>query len=237
MLSLEVIINPFLFCVCVCVSIRAKRFPIQVESKASELYKGNRVFYIYLETSWEKESWCKALRLAASSDHERFIWSTKLKDEFRSYMASLNAAYPSFLKPSAGFSFESLDKGVKIDGPSSKVRLFWKKFSKKCSTKVNSTRPPYQDSQSNGGSSGRSNPGRKIRDNIIPEETDVGAFSRSWSQGSHASDVDSEDKFFADEGTLAWNLLISRLFFDLKQNTGLKNVVHERIQVWWFHEN
>ncbi|KAL0701612.1 hypothetical protein Bca4012_057734 [Brassica carinata] len=218
----------------------AKRFPIQVESKASDLYKGNRVFYIYLETSWEKESWCKALRLAASNDQERFIWSTKLKDEFRSYMASLNAAYPSFMKPSAGFSFESLDKGVKIDGPSSKVRLFWKKFSKKCSTKVNlnpvpnredkkttSTRP-YQDSQSNG-SSGKSNPARKIRDNI-PEETDVGVFSRSWSHGSHASDVDSEDKFFADEGTLAWNLLISRLFFDVKQHTGLKNAVHERIQ-------
>ncbi|KAJ0255690.1 Uncharacterized protein HA466_0087610 [Hirschfeldia incana] len=218
----------------------AKRFPIQVESKAASdlLYKGNRVFYIYLETSWEKESWCKALRLAASSDQERFIWSTKLKDEFRSYMASLNAAYPSFLKPSAGFSFESLDKGVKIDGPpSSKVRLFWKKFSKKCSTKVpnredkktTSTRP-YQDSQSNGSSSGKSHPGRKIRDNNIPEESEVGAFSRSWSQGTHASDVDSEDKFFADEGTLAWNLLISRLFFDVKQNTGLKNVVHERIQ-------
>ncbi|WZZ68902.1 testis-expressed protein 2 [Brassica napus] len=204
----------------------AKRFPIQVESKTSDLYKGNRVFYIYLETSWEKESWCKALRLAASNDQERFIWSTKLKDEFRSYMASLNAAYPSFMKPSAGFSFESLDKGVKIDGPSSKVRLFWKKFSKKCSTKVTASTRPYQDSHSNG-SSGKSNPARKIRDTIIPEETDVGAFSRSW---SHASDVDSEEKFFADEGTLAWNLLISRLFFDVKENAGLKNAVHERIQ-------
>lgn len=206
--------------------LRAKRFPIQVESKTSDLYKGNRVFYIYLETSWEKESWCKALRLAASNDQERFIWSTKLKDEFRSYMASLNAAYPSFMKPSAGFSFESLDKGVKIDGPSSKVRLFWKKFSKKCSTKVTASTRPYQDSHSNG-SSGKSNPARKIRDTIIPEETDVGAFSRSW---SHASDVDSEEKFFADEGTLAWNLLISRLFFDVKENAGLKNAVHERIQ-------
>ncbi|RID56060.1 hypothetical protein BRARA_G03285 [Brassica rapa] len=203
----------------------AKRFPIQVESKTSNLYKGNRVFYIYLETSWEKESWCKALRLAASNDHERFIWSTKLKDEFRSYMASLNAAYPSFMKPSAGFSFESLDKGVKIDAPSSKVRLFWKKFSKKCSTKVTASTRPYQDSHSNG-SSGKSNPARKFKD-TIPEETDVGAFSRSW---SHASDVDSEEKFFADEGTLAWNLLVSRLFFDVKENAGLKNAVHERIQ-------
>ncbi|KAL1194096.1 hypothetical protein V5N11_014131 [Cardamine amara subsp. amara] len=214
----------------------AKRFPIQVESKTSVLYKGNRVFYIFLETSWEKESWCKALRLAACENKERFIWSTKLKDDFRSYLALLNAAYPSFLKPSAGFSFESLDKGLRTDGPSSKVRLFWKKFSKKCSPKVNlaplndkktSTRP-YQDSQSSG-SSGKSNPARKMQDNI-PEETDVQVVSRSWSHSSHVSDVDSEDKFFADEGTLALNILISRLFFDVKQNTVVKNFVHERIQ-------
>ncbi|CAH2067022.1 unnamed protein product [Thlaspi arvense] len=218
----------------------AKRFPIQVESKTSDLYKGNRVFYIYLETSWEKESWCKALRLAASTDQENSIWPNKLKEDFRTYMASLNVAYPCFMKPSAGFSLESLDKGIKTDGPSSKVRLFWKKFSKKCSTKVNLAPPnredkktstrPYQDSQSNG-SSGRSTPARKMRDNNnIPEETDVQVFSRTWSQGSHLSDVDSEDKFYADEGTLAWNLLISRLFFDVKQNTVLKNAVQERIQ-------
>ncbi|EOA33514.1 hypothetical protein CARUB_v10019838mg [Capsella rubella] len=215
----------------------AKRFPIQVESKTSVLYKGNRLLYIFLETSWEKESWCKALRLAACENQERFIWSTKLKDDFRIYLASLNAAYPSFMKPSAGFSFESLDKGFKVDGPSSKVRLFWKKFSKKCSTKVNlppsiredkktSTRP-YQDSQSTG-SSGKSTPARKMQDNI-PEETDVQVYSRSWSHSSHASDVDSEDKSF-DEGTLALNVLISRLFFDVKQNKVLKNLVRERIQ-------
>ncbi|CAL9240506.1 unnamed protein product [Arabidopsis halleri] len=215
----------------------AKRFPIQVESKTSVLYKGNRVFFIFLETSWEKESWCKALRLAACENQERFIWSTKLKEDFRNYLASLNAAYPSFMKPSAGFSFESLDKGLKADGPSSKVRLFWKKFSKKCSTKVNlppsiredkktSTRS-YQDSQSTG-SSGRSTPARKMQDNI-PEETDVQVFSRTWSHSSHASDVDSEDKSF-DEGTLALNVLISRLFFDVKQNTVLKNFMRERIQ-------
>ncbi|XP_010474308.1 PREDICTED: testis-expressed sequence 2 protein-like [Camelina sativa] len=215
----------------------AKRFPIQVESKTSVLYKGNRVFYIFLETSWEKESWCKALRLAACENQERFIWSTKLKDEFRHYLASLNAAYPSFMKPSAGFSFESLDKGIKVDGPSSKVRLFWKKFSKKCSPKVNmppsgredkktSTRP-YQDSQSTGGS-GKSTPARRMQDNI-PEETDVQVVSRSWSHSSHGSDIDSEDKSF-DEGTLALNVLISRLFFDVKQNTVLKTLVRERIQ-------
>uniref|UniRef100_A0A1J3FV96 Testis-expressed sequence 2 protein n=1 Tax=Noccaea caerulescens TaxID=107243 RepID=A0A1J3FV96_NOCCA len=212
----------------------AKRFPIQVESKTSDLYKGNRVFYIFLETSWEKESWCKALRLAACENQERIIWPTKLKHDFRDYMASLNVAYPSFMKPSAGISFETLDKGFKNDGPSSKVRLFWKKFSKKCSTKVNLAPPktstrPYQDSQSTGSSGRGSNRATRMQDNI-PEDTDVQDFSRSCSHGSHVSDVDSEDKFFADEGTLAWNLIISRLFFDLKQNTVIKNLVHERIQ-------
>ncbi|VVA95129.1 unnamed protein product [Arabis nemorensis] len=217
----------------------AKRFPIQIESKTSVLYKGNHAFYIYLETSWEKESWCKALRLAAFENQERFIWSTKLKDDFRKYMASLNVAYPSFMKPSAGFTFEPLDKGVKTDGgPSSKVRLLWKKFSKKYSTKVNTapsnredkktSNRPYQDSQSTG-SSGRSTPARKMQDNI-PEETDVQVFPRSWSHGSHVSDLDSEDKFFADEGTSVLNLLISRMFFDVKRNTGLKSLVHERTQ-------
>ncbi|KAL0731716.1 hypothetical protein Bca4012_027810 [Brassica carinata] len=211
----------------------AKRYPLKVESKTSDLYKGNRVFYIFLETSWEKESWCKALRLAACNDQEKATWPTKLKHDFQNYIASLNVAYPSFTKqPSAGSDLESSDNkgGVKIeDGPSSKVRLLWKKFSrKKVQDKKTSTRH-YQDSSV---SSGRSTPARKIRDNNIPEETDVQAFSRSWSHGSsHVSDVDSEDKFFvADEGTLAWNLLISRLFFDVKLNTGIKNVVHERIQ-------
>lgn len=192
------------------------------------------MFYIFLETSWEKESWCKALRLAACNDQERSTWPTQLKHDFQNYTASLNVAYPSFTKqPSSGFDVESLDnKGVKIDAPSSKVRLFWKKFSRKKvpnreDKKTSSTRH-YQDSS---GSSGRSTPARKVRDNNIPEETEVQAFSRSWSHVSHVSDADSEDKFYTDEGTLAWNLLISRLFFDVKLNTGIKNIVHERIQV------
>lgn len=217
--------NPF--CVFM-LYLRAKRYPLKVESKGPDLYKkGNKVFYIFLETSWEKESWCKALRLAACNDQERATWPTKLKHDFQNYVASLDVAYPSsFTKqPSpGGFELESLDNnnkgGVKIDGPgpSSRVRLFLKKFSRK----------KVQDKKtSSSGSSGRSTPARKI-----PEETDVQDFSRSWSRGSsHVSDVDSEDKFFvADEGTLVCNLLISRLFFDVKLNTGIKHVVHERIQ-------
>ncbi|KAL1224072.1 hypothetical protein V5N11_031220 [Cardamine amara subsp. amara] len=214
----------------------AKRFPIKVESKvSSDLYKGNKVFYIYLETSWEKESWCKALRLAACENQERFIWySTKLKEDFRSYVTSLNVAYHSFMKPSVGFSFDTLDKGNKTDGSSSKVRLFLKKFSRKRSNREdrkNSFRS-YQDSQ-HGSSSGKSISGKKVGDYNITDETDVPIFSRSVSHSSHlsgVSDGDSEDKFDMDEGTLGWNLLISRLFFDLKRKTGVKNIVQARIQ-------
>lgn len=46
---------------------RAKRYPIKLESK-SAIYNGSNCFYIYLETSWEKESWCRALRIASCID-------------------------------------------------------------------------------------------------------------------------------------------------------------------------
>ncbi|CAN8304868.1 unnamed protein product [Cochlearia groenlandica] len=213
----------------------AKRFPIKVESKiSSSLYKGNHVFYIYLETSWEKESWCKALRRAACENPERFIWySSKLQGEFHSYVTSLNVVYPSFMKPSTGLSFETLDKGNKTDGSSSKVRLFLKKFSRRRSHREDRKTPIrcYQDSQ-HGSSSAKSITIKKMGDNIT-DETEVPIFSRSVSHNSHisgVSDGDSEDKYDMDEGTLAWNLLISRLFFDLKRKTGLKNSLQARIQ-------
>lgn len=216
--------------------LRAKRFPIKVESKISPaLYKGNQVFYIYLETSWEKESWCKALRIAACENQERFIWySTKLKEDFRNYVTSLNVAYPSFMKPSLGFSFETLDKGNRTDGSSSKVRLFLKKFSRK-----RSNRDDRKTYSQHGSSSGKSISGKKMGDNIT-DETDVPIFSRSVSHSSHisgVSDGDPEEKFDIDEGTLALNLLISRLFFDLKRKTGVKNSVQARIQVCTFHDS
>ncbi|CAH8391085.1 unnamed protein product [Eruca vesicaria subsp. sativa] len=216
----------------------AKRYPIKVESKvSSDLYKGNKVFYIYLETSWEKESWCKALRLAACENPERFIWySTKLQQEFRSYVTSLNVAYHSFMKPSARFCFETFDKGNnRTDGSSSKVRLFLKKFSRKRSHRKDrrDSVGSYQDLQHGSISSGRSGSGRRMGDYNV-DEADVPIFSRSVSHSSShisgVSDGDSEEKFEMDEGTLAWNLIISRLFFDLKQKTGVKSLVQARIQ-------
>ncbi|KAB2028702.1 hypothetical protein ES319_D05G114100v1 [Gossypium barbadense] len=109
----------------------AKRFPIKVESKTSAIYNGSKIIYLYLETSWEKESWCKALRLASCEDKEKLSWFTKLNEDFHAYLLSLNVGYPSFMKPSSGFIAEPMDKGNRSDGSSSKVRLFWRKLSKK----------------------------------------------------------------------------------------------------------
>lgn len=61
-----------------------------MESKTSVLYNGSKTIYIYLETSMEKESWCKALRLASCNDTEKLKWVSKLCLEFQSYLAALN---------------------------------------------------------------------------------------------------------------------------------------------------
>ncbi|XVE89407.1 hypothetical protein DITRI_Ditri19aG0199200 [Diplodiscus trichospermus] len=215
----------------------AKRFPIKVESKTSEIYNGSKIIYLYLETSWEKESWCKALRLASCEDKEKLNWFANLNADFHAYLASLNAGYPSFMKPSLGFSAEPIDKGSKFDGSSSKVRLFWRKLSRKPSktgieNKGNLTcqsaleerktcekQHPFQESVTN-----------KVLNSSTEENI---AFPRYSTQScaSVASEADSEqDRLNFDEGTLCWNLLISRIFFDIKGNAGLKSSIQARIQ-------
>jgi hypothetical protein len=39
------------------------------------------------------------------------------------------------------------------------------------------------------------------------------------------------DEKLADDGTLCWNLLISRLFFDAKMNDEMNKAIKARIQV------
>ncbi|MBA0690957.1 hypothetical protein Goari_008608, partial [Gossypium aridum] len=219
----------------------AKRFPIKVESKTSAIYNGSKIIYLYLETSWEKESWCKALRLASCEDKEKLSWFTKLNEDFHAYLFSLNVGYPSFMKPSSGFIVEPMDKGNRSDGSSSKVRLFWRKLSKKAKPgmenkgiwtsqtaredrKTYDKQQPFQDSVTN-----------KVPNSFTEENMSCPfpqGFSRSVSQStSVVSDADLEqDKFSVDEGTLCWNLLISRIFFDIKGNAGLKSSIQARIQ-------
>ncbi|KAF8389532.1 hypothetical protein HHK36_024047 [Tetracentron sinense] len=230
----------------------AKRYPIKVESRSSVVYNGSKTCYLYLETSWEKESWCKALRLASCDKNERLNWYAKLSEEFRSYLTSLNAGYPSFMKPSTGFYGEPTDRANRFDGSSSKVRLFLKKLAKKAS------KNGVENKASGSSSSGREErkigeKSRSVQDigsgtgsvkTALTEKTanssleeDTGpplqsTLSHSGSQSliSVISEADSDDKFVIDEGTLCWNLLISRLFFDAKRNAEMKSFIQARIQ-------
>ncbi|CAL5442564.1 unnamed protein product [Camellia sinensis] len=227
----------------------AKKYPIKVESK-TVLYSGNKTVYIYLETSWEKESWCKALRLASSNDKEKLKWFSKLNVEFQSYLTTLNTGYPSFMKPSVGINAEPIDRPIKVDGSSSKVRHFLKKLAKKASKsgvenkstsgleerKICEKSYSFQDSVSGTGVVKTTPVGKttnlSVEDKTIPSLSSTLAHTGS-SARSHISvfsDVDSDDKIGSDEGTLCWNLLISRLFFDAKSNTDIKNFMQARIQ-------
>lgn len=216
----------------------AKRYPIRVESKGSKLYKGSKMLYIYLDTSSEKEEWCKALRLACCSDKEKLEWLAKLNLEFHKYVVSLNAEYPYFMKPSMGFSNDPKDKSVKFDESNSKVRQFLKKLAKKASKngienktswtsvtaqdekKVNLKTHPFQDFRSV--SMGAL--GQPFLDATVPKSSSAVADLGNENRSSINSDVTP------DEGTLACNILLSRLFFDAKSNVQLKNFIQERIQ-------
>ncbi|PHT87880.1 hypothetical protein T459_09986 [Capsicum annuum] len=214
----------------------AKRYPIKVESGASVVYKGSRIFYIYLETSWEKEAWCKALRLASCEDEEKVKWSAKLNVEFHNYLTSLNAAYPSFMKPFSSFGAELVDKSSKPDGSSSKVRQFLKKISKKA------TKCAAENKASCSSKSGHEE--RKLSEKTRSSQNiDLAScvmkvaptrkpldFSNEDVTASAISDADSDDMVIGDEGYLCWNLLISRLFFDAKRNEQMKSSLQERIQ-------
>ncbi|KAM0945290.1 putative synaptotagmin-like mitochondrial-lipid-binding domain-containing protein [Dioscorea sansibarensis] len=226
----------------------AKRYPIRLESKKSEIYNGSKVLHIYLDTSWEKESWCKALRLASCPDNKCLKWSFKLTEDFQCYLTLLNAVYPSFLKPSALLG-EPSEKTNKIDGSSSKVRLFLKKLAKK-STKSGDCKANSASSSVRGERSmdirSRSLQDVSLTSGLVKTLSDKTASNSlqdfvqplSFSSGQSGnknqipafSDTISEEKFIGDEGTLGLNLLFSRLFFDAKRSDEIKTFIKARIQ-------
>ncbi|KAL6591553.1 hypothetical protein ACP70R_050056 [Stipagrostis hirtigluma subsp. patula] len=227
----------------------AKRYPIKLESKENDIYNGSKVCYLYTDTSWEKESWCKALRIAATADKEKLNWHAKLSEEFLKYISSLNSEYPCFLKPPvlSAEEHEVMDRAVKIDG-SSKVRLFLKKLAKKASTKA-----PLEGKASSGSSMQgekkifdklRSYQGAPFIEALIGPQEDRSASNAlqdtakstapaaaltHTGQLSASPDVNPDDRV-ADEGTLCWNLLSSRLFFDAKMSDEINKFIKARIQ-------
>ncbi|XP_071732098.1 uncharacterized protein [Rutidosis leptorrhynchoides] len=196
-----------------------KKYPIKVENKSHVLYHGNKIFYMYFETSCEKESWCKALRLASCEDKAKLKWFHTLRSEFHSYLASLNVEYPSFLKPSIGFNPQIGDRSIKIDASSSKVRDFLKKIAKKTSKTGKEDKNIFESSV-----------GGSVKPSQILKKSNYGAEEIIQSLTSRSNDTDSNDKITSDDGTLCCNLLISRLFFDAKNNLDLRKSIQARIQ-------
>lgn len=220
-----------------------------MESKDSVIYSGSKICYLYVDTSWEKESWCKALCLASCPDRGK--WFSQLNEEFHNYVASLNAEYPSFLKPST-LLCEATDKASRIDG-SSRVRLFLKKLAKKATTKTGVESKTISASSS---VRGERRIGDKLRllndasltDGLAKSSLEDKSLSyslqdsvqppspRSARLGNKSlfpifSDAACDENFLSDEGTLCWNLLLSRLFFDAKKNDDVHNAIKTRIQV------
>ncbi|XP_022137263.1 testis-expressed protein 2 isoform X2 [Momordica charantia] len=225
-----------------------KRFPLKLENRTSVIYNESKTIFIFLETSWEKESWCKALRFASCVDKQRLQWFATLHKEFHSYISSLSTGYPSFMKPSAGYNAEAIDKEIKPNASSSKVRLFFRRLTKKTSKagldykigssslreekKISERIHPSPDFLSSA-SLPRGIP--KVRSAKSFLEEDMAApstltHSGSQSQASVVSEADSDERLWTDEGTLCWNLLLSRFFFDAKSNEGLMKSLHDRIQ-------
>ena len=223
-----------------------------MESKTSVLYNGSKTVYIYLETSSEKESWCKALRLASCIDKEKIKWFSKLYLEFQSYLTILNTGYPSFMKPSVGFNAEPIDRSVKLDGSSSKVRHFLKKLANKASKsgienkiswtstsgreqrKIDEKSHSFQDFVLGTGvvkTASSEEASNLSAEDKMESSSSTLAHPSSRSHISALSDAVSDDRIGSDEGTLCWNLLTSRLFFDAKNNTMVKSFVQARIQV------
>ncbi|XP_020238904.1 uncharacterized protein LOC109817956 [Cajanus cajan] len=229
----------------------AKKFPIKVENPTSVIYNGSKTIYIYLDTSWEKEAWCKALYLASCDRKEKIKWFTQLDEEFHSYLTSLNSVYHSLMKPPIGSSVEVIERASKPDGSSSKVRQFLKKVAKRTSRVGLENISTWTSLSGNEGKKNTeklracqdvilatgllktASTSKHLKNSMVDDSPLLSSkSSHSGSQSLHSvsSDADADEKFGIDEGTLCWNLLISRLFFDAKGNEQLKRSMLERIQ-------
>ncbi|URE19258.1 Putative integral membrane protein conserved region (DUF2404) [Musa troglodytarum] len=201
-------------------SRKAKRYPIKLESNDSKIYKGSKACYLYFDTSWEKESWCKALRLASCPDRGKWNWFSQLGEDFQDYLSSLSVEYPSFLKPSTLYT-KATNRTSRIDG-SFRVQFFLKKISKKASKNALESRQSLISS---------SNCGERNIDDRLPSTTGApssdGFVISSYEDKFSTAD---EKKFVNDKGTLCWNLLLSRLFFDAKNSIEINNLIKACIQ-------
>eukprot|EP00250_Pteridium_aquilinum_P021845 c25245_g2_i1 orf=532-2847(+) len=223
----------------------AKKYPIQLESFDQQLPAKSSVCLLYLETSWEKETWCQVLRAAAKWTTDN--WYVARKKEFHDYCSQLDEAYPAFAKGNGSKSKRSEDeKGGKIDkdtvaGLSRRQRI-WKKITKKGLSKGDE--PVHKETGGIGDSSLASKVTLSSHDTVVrqlPLEPHMSMESLSGNEiaGSSSfhsiSEKDSVDDNHSlsdsskslnytaspdlvttifDQGTMCWNMICSRLFFD-----------------------
>ena len=130
------------------------------------------------------------------------------------------------MKPSVGSGVEVIERASKPDGSSSKVRQFWRKVSKRTS-RVGLENISTRSSQ-------LGNEGKKITEKLRACQDAIlatGLLKTASTPKLLNNSIEDNEKFGIDEGTLCWNLLISRLFFDAKGNEELKRSMQARIQV------
>ncbi|CAD5197011.1 unnamed protein product [Musa acuminata subsp. malaccensis] len=212
----------------------ANRYPIKLESMNADIYQGSRTCYVYLDTSWEKESWCKALRFASCPDKQKLKTYAKLREDFQRYVASV----PEHLSPQKPLK-PHCDPSIKTTKfqKTTRIRHLLNRFSKGVS-KNNGIITP---------SLGK----KKVDDRVIarngvilmneflnassPEKSSSCSSDlvRSGSlpplySGLH--NAASDDKINRDDTAFFWNLVLSRLFFDVKRSAVVNNCIKTQFQ-------
>ncbi|BBM97829.1 hypothetical protein MPTK1_1g08670 [Marchantia polymorpha subsp. ruderalis] len=112
----------------------AKKFPLKVHHASREVYKGSHDCLLYLDTGWEKEKWCEALRAAAKPQSNEGDPFFKQKKEYKEYLLRVENQFPFFSLANSGrlaYVVDDRMKALKGEPNSSslkKSRQLWKKF-------------------------------------------------------------------------------------------------------------
>ncbi|XP_078442034.1 uncharacterized protein LOC144711825 [Wolffia australiana] len=198
----------------------AKRYPIKIEGKNSAIYNGSEVFYLYLENSWEKEAWCKALRQASCPDTEKRY--AQLRKDFSDYIVPWQASESLSSVKSSDHFHDAAEKLSKVDS-SSKVRQLFKKMARKASKNALT----YESGWNKIDDKLLLARGSSLRGSAL--EKNFSSSSEISSQFS-SSDLASSERYAHDDGRASWNFILSRIFFDAQRNSRVNNFIKERIQ-------
>ncbi|KAG6549716.1 hypothetical protein Mapa_008696 [Marchantia paleacea] len=112
----------------------AKKFPLKVHHASREVYGGSHDCLLYLDTGWEKEKWCEALRAAAKPQSNEGDPFFKQKKEYKEYLLRVENQFPFFSLANSGrLAYVADDrmkalKGEQNSSSMKKPRLLWKKL-------------------------------------------------------------------------------------------------------------